>query len=323
MIDIILILLLLFVSAFFSGSETGAYSVNRLRLMSRVRGKNPDLSARILNKLLSDRQTLVSTILVGNNLVNYLASAVCVSMLMKTELRPAALWSTIILSPFVLVFGEIIPKTLFVRHANAIMYRIAFIIRATTFIFYPAVMLLKGIMIVFDRFFGEAEQRGIGAVSAQRLRHFLEEGRQEGVLSPQQSRMAENVMKLEKIPLSHVMVPLNKVFAVPADIERDDLKKNMREHSYSRLPVFEGKRDNITGVLVLLEYLCSEERAEPKDFIRPAKKLDSSMPIDAALLELRRNREPMGIVINRQGRAIGIVTIKDLVEEIVGELAAW
>jgi putative hemolysin len=323
MTELLLILFFLFSAALYTGMETGAYSINRIRLRFRLRSSPARSDAQTLGTVLADRQVMVATALAGTNISQYLAIACCAIVLTGFGLAHALLWSALILAPVLLVLCEIVPKAFFARHANTLMYPLAAVFRATTLALYPVVMLLKGVMVAVDALFGPAEPQGLGPLSQPRLVHFLEEGRREGVLSPHQHRMARNIMKLEQMRVRDVMVPLERVVAVPRDATVDDLRRVSVERAYSRIPVHEGPKENILGIVGLVEYLCDCAGKPIAGFIRPAQRLNEHMPVNGALLQLRRTRDHMGIVTNDAGAAVGIVTIKDLVEEIVGELAEW
>ena len=319
--EIPLIVLALLWSSFFTGSEMGSYCVNRIRLRFRAQVGTP--GARTLAKLLSDREMLVSTTLVGTNLGYCVATALCAAALTGLQAKRAELWSTLILAPVILIVAELIPKAVFAAHANAIMYRTAFLVRIATFALWPLVIVQKAIMVSFNSILGRSEPQGLGRISMPRLRHFIEEGKHEGVISPEQDRMARNVMRLERITLRAAMTPLDRTTAIHRNATDEELRESAKRDTYSRLPVYSGEKSNVVGVLALVEYL-SEGRGRPiADFVRPPLELHESTPIDSALLRLRRAREPMGVVVGEDGKAVGIVTIKDLVEEIVGELEAW
>jgi len=316
-----LVLLTLLWASFFTGSEMGAYCVNRIRLRFRAQLGSP--GARTLERLLSDREMLVSTTLAGTNLGHYAGTALCTAVFSRLDHAYAELWSTLLLAPVILVFAELIPKTVFAAHANHVMLRAAPVLRAATFLLWPVVLVLKGIMLGFDSVFGRAEPQGVGRISLPRLRHFLEEGAHDGVLSPEQDRMARNIMHLERIRLRDVMVPLHHVAALPETATGEDVLQRARRHTYSRLPVYAGARTNIVGILGLVGYLLDGAGRPVREVMRPPLKISQDTPMGDALLTMRRAREPMAVVVDAAGRAVGIATIKDLVEEIVGELAAW
>ena len=323
MSDLLLVLPFIALCAFYTGAETGLYSVNRIRLRLRARQPNASISARALHAILANPHLMVATTLAGADISTYLAAAYCTRALTDYGLAHAELWATLAISPVLLIAGQIIPKAFFARHANTLMYPLAPVIRATTFALYPIVILMKSAMAAVDTLFGEPESHELGQISQLRLMHFLEESREEGVLTAHEDWMARNIMKLEKTKLRDVMVPIGRVVSVPRNATVDDLRDVSRVRIYSRVPVYEGDNGNIIGIVGLVEYLCDCSGKPVAEFIRQAPRLNENMTVNEALLTLRRTRDHMGLVVNNAGKFVGIATIKDLVEEIVGELAEW
>ena len=164
----------------------------------------------------------------------------------------------------------------------------------------------------------------MATMTTARLNYFFDIGHREGTLTEAQGRMARNVMEIKKLRLDKVMVHLEAADMIPLDIAPAELRRRAAATHFARLPVYEEERSYVVGVLVLLDFLIAEQEAPNIGrFIRAPVRLRADLAIDDALLRLRRARQPMGIVIGEHGRAIGIVTLKDLVEEIVGELKEW
>jgi CBS domain containing-hemolysin-like protein len=159
----------------------------------------------------------------------------------------------------------------------------------------------------------------------QRLRAFLREGAAEGVITGYQDELVEKVLALRERQVRDVMIPLARVTAVEAGIDRERFVEQLRAHSYSRLPVWEGRKDHIVGIVHINDVLGAE--AGPFDLRRvmtgQVVEVPPEMPVGQAMFRMRAERSAMAVVRNTRGRAVGIITIKDLVEEIVGELAAW
>ncbi|MBI2559517.1 MAG: CBS domain-containing protein [Planctomycetes bacterium] len=144
------------------------------------------------------------------------------------------------------------------------------------------------------------------------------------MVTPYQNLMAKNIMNLGQVPLRNVMIPLKDVALIPSTISGQCLTNIARTRKFSRLPVYENYESNIIGILNLFDFLSTNgSKPDIRGIIRGAAYLDSNMPIDDALLKLQQSKQHMGIVIDQDKKAVGIVTIKDLVEEIVGELVVW
>jgi len=306
-------------AAYYAGMETGAYCLNRMRL--RYRKEHNWKSARILFGLLQDPEGLLCATLVGYNLFVFLGTAIVTGMLEASNVRAAELISTLCLAPILLVFADMTPKNIFQRQADRLMYPLAATMSLSRTVFSPVVFLLKGITRVVGH--GKDAERD-PFFTPERLHYLIAEGTEEGVISSYQSMMARNILRLDETPLSRVMIPIKDATAIPKSISTEQLRKTIAEKRFSRFPVYDGRRDNVVGVLNILEFLWTEDANKTcEDLMRPPLYLKKNMPIDDALVQLQKAKQPMGIVVNEMSRALGIVTIKDIVEEIVGELEAW
>jgi CBS domain containing-hemolysin-like protein len=310
-------------SFLYAGAETGVYCINSIRL--RYKASRGIWAAKTIYRLLEDSQSLVCTILVGNNIVNYMATVFFIIALENTfSPRKAELFATLILTPFILVFGELLPKTIFQERANTMLLRLAPLLNASSYTLKPIVSLLTKANRIPNFFLKDAGGTRNPFFSLQRLGYFLSEGAKEGVVTPYQNLMAKNIMKLGRVPLRNVMIPLKDVTLIPATINGAGLTDIARSRKFSRLPVYEDHENNVIGIINLFDFLSANgSRPEIKGFIRGAAYFDCNMPIDDVLLKLQQSKQNMGIVIDQHKKAVGIVTIKDLVEEIVGELAVW
>lgn len=310
-------------SFLYAGAETGVYCINSVRL--RYNANRGVWAAKTIYRLLEDSQALVCTILVANNIVNYAATVFFIVALENTfSPHKAELLATLILTPFILVFGELLPKIIFQERANTLLLRLAPILDVSAYIFKPVVVLLTKVNKIPQFFLRDTGMTRNPFFSPQRLGYFFSEGAEEGVVTPYQNLMAKNIMKLGRETLRNVMIPLNDVTLTSAAISSTHLANIARSKKFSRLPVYEGQKSNIIGIINIFDFLsANDSRPDIRGFIRGAAHLDSNMPIDDALLKLQQFKQNMGIVIDQHRKAVGIVTIKDLVEEIVGELAVW
>ncbi|NOZ19476.1 MAG: DUF21 domain-containing protein [Planctomycetes bacterium] len=304
---------------YFSGSETGAYCLNKVRL--RYRAEQGWRSALILRSLLADSQGLICTTLVGTNICVYLSTAILTGCLDRWNVRAAELVSTACLSPVLLIFAEATPKNLFQFKADLFMYKLAPTLAFFRKLFAPVVWALKRITNILSSHAGAIRSRT--PFTARRLAYFLEQSTHEGVLTPYQRTMAENVMGLGKTPAKAAMIPLNEVTLVPKTITADEFRELEAKRRHTRIPVYEGRREQIAGVVNSLDFFCAGDGKTVADLLRPPLTIPADLAIDDALRFLQRARFPMGIVVNEKKEAVGIVTIKDLVEEIVGELEVW
>jgi CBS domain containing-hemolysin-like protein len=318
------------VAAAANGMETGIYRLNRIRL--RLRAEAGDRRARALVGLLGDVRGLIVVCLVGYNVGVYVTTA------FVTTLVEGAGWArgpvgveilaTVLLAPIFFVFTDVTPKSIFTYEADRWMYRLAGLLRGGYVVLRSVglVPALKGAStLVLWIAHGREGARANPFHPRQRLRAFLREGAAEGVITGYQDELVERVLALRERQVRDAMIPLAHVTAVEAGIDRERFVEQLRAHSYSRLPVWEERKDHIVGIVHINDVLGAE--AGPFDLARVMTRqlaeVSPEMPVGQAMFRMRAERAAMAVVRNPRGRAVGIITIKDLVEEIVGELAAW
>lgn len=319
-------LLALLLSAISSGSETGVYCLNRVRL--RVRSQQGDPSAEKLARMMERQEDLVITTLTGTNVADYLASALVTALLIHVHVsdRYAELVATSILTPLVLVFGGVIPKDLFQRRADVLMYRIA------TPLWWARrgvaaaglLWLFRGaahrLLVLLAPEHVESEHQLLPRVRMQRL---LIEGAARGGLTDFQRDTIERVMRMSQVRVADIMVRRERAVMIPRDISREDLLRIAKMAHFSRLPVHRGRSRRVESVLNVYDVMM-DERAQPLEhYMRDAVYVRMSEKVPAALLRLQRARETMAIVVDARDECVGLFTMKDLVECIVGELEAW
>ena len=322
MIEYYLLIIFILSSAYFSGIEIAVYCVNHVRLQYKVdRG---DRSAKIIKKLLNDPQALICTILIGNNIVNYLASAIFTNIISKkVSYANPGLTATLILAPIMLIFAEVMPKDICQRNADKFLYPASPGIRFFSHIFSPLVYVLKGVNKI-PQFFLKNVNKRTAIFTPYRLGFFIREGAKEGVISGYQDMMTRNIMRLGSIPIRKIMIPLNKATVVSSEVNVEQMKVLATNVRFSRIPVFKGPRSNIVGVINVFDFLsvCTEE-SKISDFLKETEHIGADTLIDDALVRMQKTKQRMAIVVDKNSKPIGIVTIKDLVEEIVGELMEW
>lgn len=313
-------------SAFFSGVETGVYCLNRVRL-NVLAGRGRPRAVRLL-ALMKRPQELVITTLLGTNCADYLAT-VCITTLLlhATEARGLAeIYATALLTPLVLVFGGVIPKDWFQRESGRLMQLVslplAWCLRVACWTGLVGALdkLTQYLIRVVDPLHAETSQDLLPRLQMHRL---LSEGAASGGLSAYQRETLDRVMNISRVRLADVMAPRARAIMVPLDIPRDDLLRIARMAHFSRLPVYRDDPRHIVGVVNVYHVLMDNEEKEIAEYIQPAEFLNAAETVPAALLKLQKSRQVMAIVTNNAGDCLGLVTIKDLVEEIVGELEAW
>lgn len=309
-------------SAFFSGMEIGVYVTNKVRVDLHADAGSP--SARILRRFFRQMDNLLVVILIGNNISNYLMTfAVSVMFVMAGYGRNAEWLTLLAAAPALFVFAEAIPKNIFQRRAERLVNVLARPLWLTDWLFrltgisylvrFVAWLLLK-IIGRQDRMQGHLGHEGLAAV--------LAEGQAAGTLTADQRRMGERVMKLGDVHVSDVMQPMADVVAVPEDIPREAFLDRLREHDYSRVPMLD-PTGRVTGVIDIYDVLTDTKDQPVSVHCLPPLLISAASPVTEALYAMQHACRSFAVATDAQGRHVGIMTIKDLVEEIVGELEAW
>jgi CBS domain containing-hemolysin-like protein len=309
-------------AAFFSGSETGLYCVNRLRL--RLLAEGGETSAKLLQGAVRRQRSIISTILVGTNLGLYMATTLVTAMLYPHFEQRSQFIAGMLLPPVLLIFADMMPKTLMQKHADRMMYYNIWPLRLFEVLFFPLAALLRAVSTLPQLIFRKSRSRKPPAVTPESFRLYLREGADQGVLSGFQRAMAMNILRMRKMPLSQAMAPLDRAVMISADATGHELLGLLKAHRYSRIPVFEGQRSNVIGVLNVIDVGLVEDGPPPiREIMREPVALEQTMPVSEALRRMREQRQPFAMVVDETGAAVGLASIKDLVEEIVGELRAW
>ena len=308
-------------SAFFSGIETGLISLNRVRLRHEVERKSR--RAIILNVFIENTERLLGTTLVGTNLANVLVAVAASSL--ATRMFGESTWAgfvaTVIASSLLLIFGEIVPKTLFRHYAHRLCMTFADLLNAAAWLFAPIVGLLGFLMRAVTRISGGAEQPRSFFVTREELKLLAKEGEAGGALTAEEREMIHGVFDFPYKTVHEVIVPLSRTVTVAQETSVAELFDVSQRTGYARLPVREG--DKIIGVANVYEILFEVSACDGKtvrDLMRKPQFVLASDRIHRVLPVLRASRNPISIVLNPEGRALGIITIEDIVEEIVGDV---
>jgi putative hemolysin len=316
----------------FAGSETGMYQLSRLRLRMGIEKKR--LPFIILGRCLSDSTGLLLSMLIGTNLFHYLATSIVTSMFLSTvdTEQTAEFFATILTVPILFIFSELIPKNTFFYRADVLMPYLSPLLYASHKLlsWCGIVPLLKFISSLFARLMGLAASSRTVIASAQRhkVQAILKDTREEDFLSPVQSEIVNRMVGISHVHIGSVMIPINNVEMVDVDSDDSVLLNKLNKCAFTRLPVTEGRDGNIIGFIGIYEALSSLEKfADLRGFIKPIRKLDADMTVIDAINIIKKENHKIVLVVRagRFGREkpVGIVTMKDLVEELLGELAEW
>lgn len=319
----ILIVLLLF-SAFFSSSETALMALNRYRL--RHLEQEGHRGAIIASQLLSRPDRLIGLILLGNNFVNILASAIATVIGIKLLGENGIVVATFTLTLVVLLFAEVTPKTLAALHPERVAFPASFVLRPMLFVLFPLVWFTNGITNRLLRLLGVSpEDAASSAINIEELRVALVEA---GSMIPSRHKdMLMSILDLEKITVNDVMVPRNEIEGLDRNAPFTDIVKQLSHCGYTRLPVYEDSMDNIIGILHIRKalHLISQDNLTPESLdsiIKDAYFVPEGTPLNKQLINFQRNRRRTGLVVDEYGDLLGLITLEDIFREIVGEFTA-
>jgi len=312
-------------SALFAGLETGTYVLNKVRLELRIaRG---DRRAGRIGRALSRPQDMLAALLIATNASHYWVTALAVLMFATGGARNPQVLTTMVVTPLLFVLGEMVPKNLFRVAGETLTYRLGWVVTALMGLcrWTGLSALITGISRAVLRLTPGKPEPSVAALEPrQRLHSFLSEGHAHGVLSEYQSRMAQRVVALRSTTIREVMVAQPDVVSVPIDCSRERFDQTLAGHNFSRLPVWRDTRGNVIGIVNVYDVLYDDDPdATPARHLSEPLWMSERTSVADALLTLQRAHRPIGVVCDDRDRCVGIVTLKDLVEEIVGELEEW
>ncbi|WP_322172568.1 HlyC/CorC family transporter [Acutalibacter caecimuris] len=313
---ILVLIVLIMLSAYFSATETAFSSLNRIRLKSLANGGNK--RAQLAFALSENYDELLSTILVGNNLVN-IASTTISTLLFVQALGDGAgpTVSTVVMTIVVLVFGEVGPKSMAKEHAEAFAMLSAPFIRALIVLLKPINFLFAQLKKGLRRLVRSSPQH---SVTDSELLTLVEEAEQEGGIDKNEGDMLRNVIEFDDIQAIEIMTPRVDVEALPKDATPDEAAALFRESGYSRLPVYEETIDSIVGVIHEKDFFAGADVPSVESILKPAEFIPPSMKISDLLRLLQQSKQHMAVIVDEFGGTEGIVTLEDVIEELVGEI---
>lgn len=328
LIQLILVFLLIALSAFFAGTETGIYRISRFQV--RVGSEKGKPLYKMLFRILSDGQGLILSLLLGNNLVNNLLTALVTFMFLQaiSEERLAGIYATVVLTPVLLIFGEMVPKNLFYYKANTFVPAMAWL----NWFFYRlftltgAVWLLKScsqiLSVVFRLEIDTTEV--VDASKRHQIHQIIHETREEGLLSSTQKEMMSRLINIPHRPVSEAMVHLRDVEMVSVDTNRKGLLEHLRKSRFTRQLVYRASRRQIMGYIHIYQSLGkSNSLPNLENEMTALLEIERNISIVDAINLLRGRRERMALVVDSAKKdhyPVGIITISDLIEELTGEM---
>lgn len=319
---IIILIIMLIVSAYFSASETGVMTLNRYRL--RHLAKQGSRPARRVEALLRHPDRLIGLILIGNNLVNILASALATIIGMRLYGNAGVAIATGVLTFVVLIFSEVMPKTIAALYPERIAFPSSFLLQPLQKIMMPLVWLLNKTTLMLMRCLGIKHPIGSrDAISKDELRTIVNES--DAKLSRHNQDMLISILDLEKITISDIMVPRNEIVGIDINDDWKSIIRQLTHSPHGRIVLYRDSLDDAIGMLRVREaYRLMTEKKEftKRNLIKAADKIyyvPISAPLNVQLVNFQRNKEKAGLTVDEYGDIQGLVTVEDILEEIVGD----
>jgi putative hemolysin len=319
----IAVLLLIGFSAFFSSSEIAMFSLAKHRIDSLVEDNVP--RAEIVSELKSNPHRLLITILVGNNIVNIAMTAIATAIIgIYADPGTAVLVSTFGITTLVLLFGESAPKSYAVENTESWALRIARPLKYAEYALLPLVVVFDYLTRVINTVTGGRSAIETSYITRDEIQGLIETGEREGVIEEEEREMLDRIFRFNQTIAKEVMTPRLDMTAVPKDATIDEAIETCTQSDHERVPVYDGNLDNIIGIVTIRDLVrekyYGEGTADLIDLVQPTLHVPESKNVDELLTEIQDNRLRMVIVIDEFGTTEGLVTLEDMVEEIVGDI---
>ena len=327
---ILVIFIMVLFSAFFSASEISFNASNKMRLKKSAEAGSK--TAALAYKISENFTSALSAILIGNNLANIAASTAATVITMTLLLRVestsdslASLIATLVMTFIILIFGEIVPKIIAKNNADTTVLWFAYPIRILTYVLYPIVWLVMGLVKLLSRIWGKDSDEG-PTVTEEELSSIIDTVEEEGVIDEDQSDLLQSTLEFRDTTVEEIMTPRIDMLAFDILDTPDEIQKVIESSHFSRIPVYEDSIDNIIGILYLNHYYrqAIDTPVLSTDAIRSLLMepcfLHKTMKLPAALTVLRERKTHIAIIVDEFGGTLGIVTMEDILEELVGDI---
>ncbi|GIM29351.1 membrane protein [Clostridium polyendosporum] len=319
--ELVVLVFLLFLSAFFSAAETALMSLSKITIRHLV--EESIRGAKLIQRLTEDPNRLLGSILIGNNVVNIGASALATSVAYKIVGESGVAIATGIMTVLVLIFGEITPKSLAKQKSEAVALRVIKPISFIVIILKPFVWIFSQISALFIKLLGGDVDRSQPFITQEELKTMVGVSEEEGVLEVEEKEMIFNVFEFGDLLVKDVMVQRVNIIAVDTEVSYEEIIKVIKTEQFSRIPVYNETIDDIVGILNVKDLiLVDRDNSEfsVKNYMRDPFYTFEFKKITELFREMKKTRNHIAVVLDEYGGTVGIVTIEDLVEEIVGEI---
>ncbi len=317
--EIAIIVVCLVFSAYFSATETAFTTFNRIKM--KMLAEKGDKKAELVIKLAEDYDTLISTILIGNNIVNTLAASMGTIFFGKLILNQdvAALVSTASLTITVLIFGEISPKTMAKNSPDKFCTFSAPIINVIKYILWVFSFVFQKWQGLLSKLFKSEEDTGM---TEEELISIIEEAEEDGGIDEEEGTLIKSAIEFGDLEVGDIFTPRIDITALPLTADKETVASTFSESGYSRIPVYEGDLDNVIGILYYKDFysLAKDKNVTLKEIIKPVIFVAKSQNVNDLMKELQEKQLHMAIVTDEYGSTAGLVTLEDILEEIVGDI---
>lgn len=320
------IVLLLALSFFFSGSETALTAASRVRMHQLARAG--DRRAGIVETLSMQKERLIGSLLLGNNVVNILASTLAASVLIEIFGEAGIAYATLVMTVAVVIFSEVLPKTLALIRPDAFALAVAPVIRVIVVVFAPVTLAVQAIVNTILKGFGLDADKASAVSGHDEIRGTVNLLHSEGEVVKGDRDMLGGILDLKELAVSDVMVHRTQMMTLDANLPPTELVREVLESAYTRIPLYDGEQENIIGVLHAKDVLRAILRAEGdptgldvRDIMTKPWYVPESMPVQTQLAQFLKRHMHMALVLDEYGVVEGLVTLEDIIEEIVGDIS--
>jgi Hemolysins and related proteins containing CBS domains len=319
-IRLLALIILVILSSFFSSSETALTTVSKIRM--RTLAENGDKHAKIVLSVTSDTGKMLSAILIGNNIVNLSASSIATTLALKLFGSMGAGIATGLLTLIILIFGEISPKTYASIYSDKIALKFAPFFKTYILILTPVIFIINILAHGFLRLFRVNPKDAVPAITEDELKTIVDVSHENGIIESEEREMIQNVFDFGDALAKEIMIPRIDMECISIDNTYEEIIQIFRENKFTRLPVYENTTDNVVGILNMKDLLLAEDTTHfsIRSFLREAYFTYEHKKLAELFIEMRKNSINMTIVLDEYGSTAGLITLEDLLEEIVGEI---
>ena len=318
-LQIVIIVVCIIMSGYFSATETAFTTFNRIRVKNLAEKGNK--RASLVLSLAEKYDTLLSTILIGNNIVNILASSMAtilfIDLVRDNDL--GSLLSTVVLTVTILIFGEISPKTVAKKIPESFAMFSAPLLNVLLIILFPLTVVFKGLQALLGKIFKSSDDQGM---TEEELISIIEEAEEEGDFDKEESTLIKSAIEFGDLEVGDIFTPRIDITAIPKSATAEEIKSLFNDSGYSRLPVYDGDLDNVIGILNHKDFFSSsfEDGCDITEITKPVMYVPKTQKINDLLKELQRKQRHIAIVTDEYGSTAGLVSLEDILEEIVGDI---